>query len=457
MRYYIHCRKSTEADDRQILSIESQHNETLRAFGNKPSIEVVRVFEESFSAKAPGRPVFDEMMRGVERGDAEGIIAWHPDRLARNSVDAGKIIWFLDRGILKDLKFVTYTFENNPQGKLMLSLLLGQSKYYVDALSENVKRGNRTKIEMGWRPNHAPIGYLNCRDTRTIIIDPERSPIIRGVFEHMLTGTWSSRQIYEMARDEWGLRTVRHRKLGGKPVSLAGIYRILTNPFYAGTLMWNGQAYPGKHVPLVTPDEFEAVQKRLGRPHVARPKRRTFTFRGMVRCGACGMAITAEEKTNRYGSRYTYYHCTKRNITAPRCRQPAVHATDLETQILAFLERVTLPGRHHQWTLEQVRAEKPSREADESARIRLLEKALADAARKLSALIDLKLRDMIRDDEFAEKRLQLQQEQLRLRSRIEAAKAESNAFEPVADFVSFSSKAADWFRAGAVETKRLIL
>ena len=145
MKYFVYCRKSSESEDRQILSIESQETELLRAFANAEGIEIAQVFYESFSAKSPGRKVFEELITRVEKGEAQGLIAWHPDRLARNSIDGGKIVYLLDRGLLKDLKFATFTFENNPQGKFMLSITFGYSKYYVDSLSENVKRGNRAK------------------------------------------------------------------------------------------------------------------------------------------------------------------------------------------------------------------------------------------------------------------------------------------------------------------------
>jgi len=440
-----------------VLSLESQRTEITRAFGNDPLIAIVGAYEEAFSAKAPGRPQFDDMLRRIERGEAEGIVAWHPDRLARNSVDGGKIVWFLDRKLIKDLKFATYTFENNPQGKFMLSIFLGQSKYYVDALSENVKRGNRTKIEKGWLPNQAPIGYLNCKETRTIILDPERFRHIRRMFDLMLTGAYSPRQICAMARDEWGLRTRQRRKLGGTPLSVSGIYRILTNPFYAGVLAWNGQVYPGKHEPLLTLDEFELVQTKLGRPRQARPQKKAFAFTGLIRCGACGLSVTAEDKVNRHGSRYTYYHCTKRNDRGPRCQQSSVQAGALEAQILGFLESITLPERQHQWTQERLRETQSAWMAEDEHRIQALDKAYAGVSTSLDTLTNLRLREMIGDDEFIQKRAELQQEQLRLRTRLERVKRETEMFEPVTDFISFSSRAVDLFRAGDVGTKRLIL
>lgn len=143
-KYFIYARKPTDVEDKQVRSIEDQIAE-LRAYAKQEDLNVIDTFIEKQSAKIPGRPIFGEMLKRIEKGEAAGILAWHPDRLARNSVDGGNIIYLLDYGRIAALKFPQFWFKSTPQGKFMLNIAFGQSKYYVDSLSENTKRGLRQK------------------------------------------------------------------------------------------------------------------------------------------------------------------------------------------------------------------------------------------------------------------------------------------------------------------------
>ena len=147
-KYFLYARKSTEDDDKQIMSIEAQLFE-LREFAHKENLEILGEFQESKSAKTPGRAIFGEMMTRIERGEASGILAWHPDRLARNSIDGGRVIYAVDTEKIVSLRFPTFWFEPTPQGLFMLQVAFGQSKYYSDNLSDNIKRGVRQKLRRG--------------------------------------------------------------------------------------------------------------------------------------------------------------------------------------------------------------------------------------------------------------------------------------------------------------------
>ena len=437
-----------------MLSIESQISEIRKQFSSRSDITVVEVFEEAQSAKSPGRPIFDAMLQRIEHGDAEGIIAWHPDRLARNSIDGGRIIFLLDQGKLRDMHFSTFSFENTSQGKFMLSIIFGYSKYYVDSLSENVRRGNRTKVEKGWKPNRPPVGYLNNSEDRTIIVDPQRFDLVRRMWDMLLSGGKRPSEIWRIARYDWGL-TTKVRKGGvPKPLSLSHVYTIFHNIFYAGLIPWEGRLYQGKHPPMITLDEFERAQTILGRPNKERPKRRSFAFTGMIKCGACGQSVTAEHKTNRFGSEYDYYHCTRRK--RPKCTERSIGAQDLVEQIRDFLGTIELSQGFHDWALEELDARTKDRKNTFAMAQKSLAEAIENNRRKADTLIDMRIRGLIDDNEFTKRRERLDGERFYLEQRQQDGD-EEKMFEPAKDVILFLKQAISWFEDGDDEAKRLVL
>jgi len=437
------------------MSIGSQEAEAKKAFGRQADFQIVEILTEAFSAKAPGRPIFNAMIDRIERGEADGIISWHPDRLARNSVDGGRLIYLLDQNVLKDLKFVTFAFDNTSQGKLMLSVLFGFSKYYVDSLSENVKRGTRAKIERGWFPSTAPIGYKNDRETKTIVRDAVHFPLVKRLLELALTGTYSAPELCALARDEWHYLTPKWKRQGGKPLAMSTLYRTLANPFYAGYFYWNGTLYKGKHETMISLEEHEWLQQLIGRRGVKRPSRHNFPYTGFMRCGKCGLRITAERHTNRFGSQYVYYHCTKKALE--RCKQPSIEVKALEAQFVDFLRTVTIPRKFEDWILrEGLPAEERSRVSAEHVRASL-DLSIGELRQQLSILTDMRVRNYIPEEEFVARRKKLELEIKTAEERLDRASDGEAWFEPLASMISFSKYAVPWLLSGDEETKRMII
>ncbi|MBU1868865.1 MAG: recombinase family protein, partial [Candidatus Omnitrophica bacterium] len=254
MKYFIYARKSTDDEDRQVLSIEAQLKE-LREYAKRENLFVFKEVVEAKTAKKPGRPLFNEVLVEIERGLAGGILAWHPDRLARNSIDGGKIIYLVDQKVISDLRFPTFRFDDSAQGKFMLSIAFGQSKYYIDALSENIRRGIRLKLSKGIWPQWAPIGYLNDRKTRTIILDQGKAPFIKRVFELYSTRNYTLEQMREKM-NPLGLKGRRE-----KPLSRSQYQTMLKNPLYYGVFRYKGEVYEGTHQPIITKELFDRCQE----------------------------------------------------------------------------------------------------------------------------------------------------------------------------------------------------
>ena len=333
-KYFLYARKSTEDDDKQIMSIEAQLFE-LREFARKENLQILEEFTESKSAKKPGREKFGEMMSRIESMDGVGILAWHPDRLARNSIDGGRVIYAVDTTKIVSLRFPTFWFEPTPQGLFMMQVAFGQSKYYSDNLKQNVERGIRQKVRRGEWLTKAPFGYVNNPKTRNIEPHEVTSRLVVRAFEEFATG----KHCYESIAQFLAEHNVVTRN--NTPLSKCAVSLMLSNRAYLGFVKHHGEWYDGTFAPILSPDLFEAVQKRLKvRAHPRKSKKHhNFPFMGLFRCGECGGMITAQW-TKGHGGLYRYYRCTKKN---GKCEQGYLQEEKLVFQMKERLQQITLP------------------------------------------------------------------------------------------------------------------
>ena len=251
MKYFLYARKSSESEDRQIQSIEDQINR-LKKLSNDLGLNIKKIYTEAKSAKKPNnRPIFNEMIKAVEDGKANGILCWQINRLSRNPIDSGQISWLLQKGVLKGIQTIDrqYLPEDNV---LLFSVESGVANQFILDLSKNVKRGIQSKLEKGWRPGMAAVGYLNDLSNHTIIKDPERFNLIRKTWDYILTGSYTVSQILNKLNNEWGFRSLKRKNSGDKPLAMSGLYKVFTNLFYAGIIVHNNEQYKGRHKPMIT-------------------------------------------------------------------------------------------------------------------------------------------------------------------------------------------------------------
>jgi DNA invertase Pin-like site-specific DNA recombinase len=436
-KFFLYARKSTDVEDKQVLSIEVQIAE-LRAFAKQENLNVVGVLIEKRSAKIPGRPIFNEMLNKIERGEANGILAWHADRLARNSVDGGRIIYLLDTGKLAALKFSTLWFENTPQGKFMLSIAFGQSKYYVDSLSENTKRGLRQKVRRGEYPSLAPVGYLNDPRKKSIIVDKKRAPIIHRAFELYAQGNMRLEDISDfLAREKILTR-------GGKRIHITRTTFILKNPFYVGLFRYVGEIYEGKHEPIIAKKLFDRVQevlKQRGRPRnksVIEPQ----VFCGLLRCGTCGMMITGEYRVKRQKNGnvhdYIYYHCTKKN-KAIKCPEPYIRQEELDKQISSLFQKVSLRSDWAEKLLEMLENDKIKSAQSVSAFVQEAGEKIKTINIKLQRLLDGYLEQDIEREIYRTEKAKLLSEKKSLEEQMAKLEQKQNDWlEPMKNWINYA-------------------
>jgi len=345
IKYCLYARKSTESDELQALSIESQVKEML-AIAEREELEIIDIRRESHSAKDSGqRPVFKEILEDIRRERFNGILTWAPDRLSRNAGDLGSLVDLMDQKLLLGIRTYGQTFTNSPNEKFLLMILCSQAKLENDNKSINVKRGLRTRCEMGLRPGQPPVGYFNERhmDRKCqAVIDPERSPIVKKMFEKVAYEKWSGRKIYNWLKFEINFKSIN----GNKGLTLSNIYLILQNPFYYGVFEYpikSGNWYTGKHEPIITKELFDVVQQQV-KSQVIKSEGKEFAFTRLMTCGLCGSGICADEKFKKLKdgtvNRHVYYGCNKSKDR--NCKCGYINETDLLKQFEQLLDKIDL-------------------------------------------------------------------------------------------------------------------
>ena len=461
LRYIAYVRKSTESEERQVMSHAAQTQKIKEYFSD---LHIVKWMPpESQSAFKPGRPIFQQMIDLIDADKADAIVAWHPDRLSRNEIDASSITYRIRQGIIKDLKFASgMGFENTPEGMMMLQMTQNQSQYYSSKLSKDVKRGISQKVRTGQVTGVAPEGYINDPVAKMIKPDELRFPLIRQAFDMYLTGNYSVQQILTKLNDEWGYITIKRKKVGGTKLNRATLYRMFRNPRYAGWVpdpYEDGKFHKATYRAMITMEEYDQVQKLLGnkgKPRLCASKQ--FALKGFIRCGECGCMITAETKQKKLKNGninyHTYYHCTKKKP----CSQKGVKEDELFKLLDEFVGSYEIDPRLYDFGMQALE-KMASEEVGQRDDIQTMQfESIKSIQQQLDKLLRMATKGLISEEEYAFESKPLRQElELRQQEQADTADRAKNWYEYIGKTLHTLTNANQKFLEGDLADKREIL
>jgi DNA invertase Pin-like site-specific DNA recombinase len=440
LKYFIYGRKSSEDEDRQMLSIDAQLSE-LNIIARQNGLSVVGTFTESKSAKEPGREVFNDMLRRIERGEANAILTWKLDRLARNFDDGGKIIGLLQRGVIQEIR----TFEKSylpTDNVLMIAVEFGMANQYSRDLSVNVLRGIRAKVRRGVLSGKAPLGYFNEPKLRTIEPHPDYFAKVKRIMELFATGQYSLTAIQKELKAV-GIVGERSKK----PLPLSSIGNFLRNPFYYGVFLHKGEMHQGIHAPMITKKTFDEIQAALVTVGKPRKKRgdKGFLFLNFATCATCGHCVTGERHTKRSGRRYGYYRCSHKNKLPHSDDRSLIPEAKFAEEVKRNVLLVTIPDDWKEKFLAQIELWQNDEAQVRQQQVDRIKAELAALKTKIDRLNVAFTEGGIELAEFKELKNPLIAQKTNLEQKLaRVEKGKASPIEPLKNFILEANQAKKW-------------
>lgn len=422
MKAVLYARVSSKEQE-EGFSIPAQLK-LLAGYARENGLKIVEEFIDAETAKKAGRTKFNEMVKFLENNtNTKIVLCEKTDRLYRN---------FKDYCTIDDLNIEIHLVKENEiinkysksHQKFIHGIKVLMAKNYIDNLSEEIRKGMNEKVNQGYYPSHAPLGYynsiklINGEKIKIIEIDDKISFIVKKLFELYATGSYSLKDIAEYASKE-GLRSRKGNKL-----EKCTVHRMLKNPIYYGYFQWSHTLYKGKHPSIISKELFDSVQLSFnGHNRPKNPKKHKFAFSGLLTCGKCGCAITSEIKKGKY----IYYHCTGYK---GKCGNKPIREEALIEKFGGIIKKVKMDPNILNWLKEALKESHKDKKEYHNSQIDNLQKQYTKYNNRLDRLYEDKLDGIITKEFFEEKNKLWLKEQQDISSSIEKhKKANANYFE----------------------------
>lgn len=454
----IYARVSSKEQEKEGYSIPAQLK-LLREYAQSNGFKVIQEYIDIETAKRSGRANFNKMVAYIKEertgrkpnAPRSAILVEKTDRLYRNIKD-WTIIDVDDMDV--EIHFVKentiLSSKSRSSEKFIHGIKVLMAKNYIDNLSEEASKGMREKAEQGIFPTRAPLGYLNAEENgrRVIKLDPQTAPVVAKLYDWYSTGDYSVPQLVDMAYEE-GLK---FRKSGSK-INRSTLYRILTNPLYYGDFEWNGKYYHGIHEPIVSKETWDTVQTVLSGKsrNRIRQTKKEWAFQGLLLCGYCGCAITAEIKKDKY----SYYHCSHYKA---KCPGKYTREEELDRQFSDIVKDIVIAESLHQWLVSALRESHEDERKYHEKAIRDLNQQAERMQKRLEGLYIDKLDGKIDEGFYNDKSRQWRSEQSEVYRKIEKhMDANRSYMEDGIMILELSQKAHEFYEEQDLLEKRELL
>jgi len=489
MKFFVYCRKSTDREDRQLLSTDAQKR-LLLEHAERNGFAVVAVYVENQTAYKAGRPLFDAMLERLKAGEADGILTYHLTRLARNSYDGGRLIYMMDEGTIGQIATQEKAYVNNADDKFMMQIHFAMAKKSSDDTSQFVRRDVESKLLRGEFPGRVPPGYLNVNRDGHISrgradpekerllrelgrplgreeVDPIDGPLVRRLFEEAAQGALNLPRLRKLSF-ALGLRSPSSGKMLGKNT----IGRLLANPYYHGAIAFGGALYDDatlrertgdpearvRHEPLVSRATFERVQEAVFGRSKGRYRRHSYPFGGCIlRCGECGGPVTAERQKG-----HVYYHCTQNRGPCSQSRWTREEA--LDEQFSSLLGRLRVPQAFLDYAFARLRSVHAEEAKLADGARRSLQGQVNGVQQRLDALLQLKLSpnnrsgELLSDEEYLTQKRALRKDLDMLQERLQSLHQQGATWlDDCERFFTFTQRLTRKFLGGPIEDKKALL
>lgn len=450
MKAILIARVSTEEQKEMGLSLPAQVAR-LEKYCQSKGFVIIKSCSFDESAYKNQRDEFDTILDFVlEQKDKIAVCFDKVDRLTRDTFD--RRIGMLYEKALQDkleLHFVSdgqiVTSKISAAQKFQFGITLNLAKYYSDAISDNVNRANEQKWRKGEWTSKAPYGYKNIvrpDGRRDIVVDEHEAHIVKKAFEWYATGIYSLELLRAKIKAEYGIQWIR-----------SFVDKLLKRHFYYGVMEVKGKMFPHCYPPLISKTVFDQVQQvknGFNKSNKYKYAGLPFMYRGLLRCGDCGLAITPERHKG-----YVYYHCTQYN---GKHGAKWLREEEITEQIGKVFQQIQLPSEVFQEitsTLNKVHQDKIEFHNKHFDKLTAEQKS---TTKMMDNLYLDKLKGEIDDEKYNRFYTSLRSQMDEITTRLgRLQEAEDNYYVTAKYILELSNRAYDLFKSSEVEQKRQLI